>query len=76
MPPRRISSLTETRDGAESRYARYSRETRSLLQDADHEAHNGNWREAAVKLHAALQSIAAAAGTCNELSLLYLLTEE
>jgi len=47
-----------------------------MLQDADHEAHNGNWREAGVKLHAALSSIAAAAGTCNELSLLYLLTEE
>lgn len=76
MPPRRTSSLREQANGAEDRYARYSREARSLITDADRDASQGNWREAAVKLQAALQSISAAAGTCQELSLLYMLTED
>lgn len=61
---------------AEERFARYAKESRSLLQDAEHDAHNGNWKEAADKLQAAMQTMAAAAGTCRELSLLYMMTEE
>ena len=76
MPPRRATSLRETANGAEERYARYSRETRSLITDADRDAHQGDWRSAATKLQAALQTISAAAGTCHELTLLYMLTED
>jgi hypothetical protein len=75
MPPRRID-LQEQQRFAEDRYAKYSRTARSLLQDADGESHRGNWSEAANKLHAALESVAAAAGVCRELNLIYILRED
>lgn len=61
---------------AEERYARYAKEVRNLLADADHDANNGRWKEASDKYQAAMQTLAAAAGTCQELSLLYMMTEE
>lgn len=72
--PRRID-LAEQRRYSEERYTKYVRTARELLSDADHSAHRGAWSESANKLHAALESVAAAAGVCRELNLLYLLSE-
>lgn len=75
MPPRRIS-LAEQRVYSEDRFSKYARSAKDLLYQAEDEGHNGNWSEAANKLHAALESVAAAAGVCRELHLIYLLTED
>ena len=75
MPPMRVD-LIEQQRFAEARYAKYTGSARSLLQDADWNSHRGNWSEAANKLHAALESVAAAAGVCRELNLIYLLRED
>lgn len=75
MPLRRID-LTEQQRFAEDRYAKYTRTARDLLQKSEWHSHRGNWSDAANELHAALESVAAAAGVCRELHLIYLLRED
>lgn len=69
-------SAREARGYAEERFARYVREAKEMVYDAEGRANDGDWREAAIKLHAAIATLAAAAGTAQELTLLYTLTEE
>ena len=81
MPPTRprrrtATSLDEHRAYAEERFKRYTKTVRDLVFDAQGQAEVGNWSEAANKLHAALESVASAAGVCRELSLIYRLIDE